>query len=84
MFPIVLLTAAFAPEALHLWLGDAFAQNGSSVLRWLAAGIFANCLAQLPYVLLQSAGRPDIPAKLQLVELPLYVVGLVFWSKLSA
>ena len=81
VFPIVLLTAAFAPEALHLWLGDVFASNGSSVLRWLAAGIFANCLAQLPYVLLQSAGRPDIPAKLQLVELPLYVVGLVFLVK---
>lgn len=77
VFPIVLLTAAFAPETLQLWLGASFAQNGSSVLRWLAAGIFANCLAQLPYVLLQSAGRPDIPAKLQLVELPLYVAGLV-------
>jgi O-antigen/teichoic acid export membrane protein len=77
VFPLVLLTAAFAPEALRLWLGDAFAQNGSSVLRWLAAGIFANCVGQLPFVLLQSAGRPDIPAKLQLVELPVYVVGLM-------
>jgi len=77
VFPIVLLTAAFAPETLHLWLGDAFSRNGSSVLRWLAAGIFANCVGQLPFVLLQSAGRPDIPAKLQLVELPVYVVGLV-------
>jgi len=81
VFPIVLLTAAFAPEVLRFWLGASFAQNGSSVLRWLAAGIFANCLAQLPYVLLQSAGRPDIPAKLQLVELPIYVVGLVFLVK---
>lgn len=77
VFPIVLLAAAFAPEALRLWLGNAFAQNGSSVLRWLAVGIFANCLAQSPYVLLQSAGRPDIPAKLQLVELPVYVVAMV-------
>jgi O-antigen/teichoic acid export membrane protein len=77
VFPIILLTAAFAPEALRLWLGDAFAQNGSSVLRWLAAGIFANCLGQLPFILLQSAGRPDIPAKLQLVELPLYIISLV-------
>jgi len=77
VFPIVLLATAFAPETLRLWLGQAFAQNGSSVLRWLAAGIFANCVGQLPFVLLQSAGRPDIPAKLQLVELPLYVVGLV-------
>jgi O-antigen/teichoic acid export membrane protein len=76
MFPIVLLNAAFAPEALRLWLGGAFAQNGSVVLRWLAAGIFANCLAQLPYVLLQSAGRPDIPAKLQLIELPFYLATL--------
>ena len=81
VFPIVLLTAAFAPETLRLWLGGAFAQNGAAVLRWLAAGIFANCLAQLPYALLQSAGRPDIPAKLQLVELPVYVVGLVLLVK---
>jgi O-antigen/teichoic acid export membrane protein len=76
VFPLVLLTATFAPEALRLWLGEAFARNGTSVLRLFAAGIFANCLAQLPYVLLQGAGRPDIPAKLQLLELPFYVAGL--------
>jgi Na+-driven multidrug efflux pump len=47
------------------------------VLRWLAAGIFANCLAQLPFCLLQSAGQPDLTAKIQLFELPPYLLLLV-------
>src|SRR5713101_506154 len=47
IFPIVLILVTLAPEILRLWLGAAFAQNGSLVLRWLAAGLFVNCLAQL-------------------------------------
>src|SRR5262249_36923925 len=37
VFPIVLTIVTFALEGLRLWLGNAFAQNGASVLRWLAA-----------------------------------------------
>ena len=81
VFPVVLVISAFAPEALRLWLGVSFAQNSSSVLRWLAVGVVANCLAQLPFALLQSAGRPDIPTKLQLVELPVYVFCLLLAVK---
>lgn len=73
VFPIVLVIVTFAPEILRLWLGAAFAQNGSVVLRWLAAGVFVNCLAQTPFALIQGAGRPDITAKLHLLELPLYL-----------
>jgi O-antigen/teichoic acid export membrane protein len=80
-FPVILMIAIFAPEILGLWLGAPFAQNGSLVLRWFTAGVLASCLGHLPYVLLQSAGRPDIPAKLQLVELPLYVCGLLLLVK---
>ena len=55
VFPVVLVISAFAPEALRLWLGVSFAQNSSSVLRWLAVGVaIANCLAQLPFALLQD------------------------------
>jgi O-antigen/teichoic acid export membrane protein len=32
----------------------------------------------LPFVLLQGLGRPDIPAKISLLELPFYVAGL-YW-----
>jgi O-antigen/teichoic acid export membrane protein len=77
IFPIVLIIVVFAPEGLRLWLGGALTERSSLVLRWLAAGIFANCLAQLPFCLLQSAGQPDLTAKIQLFELPPYLLLLV-------
>jgi O-antigen/teichoic acid export membrane protein len=76
LFPIVLVIVTFAPEGLRLWLGPAFAQNSSSVLRWLAAGVFIISLATVPYVLIQGAGRPDITAKLHVAELPVYSAAL--------
>lgn len=73
MFPITLIVVTMAPEGLRFWLGNSFAENGTSVLRWLAAGIFVNSLAHTPFALVQSAGRPDLTAKLHLIELPLYL-----------
>jgi O-antigen/teichoic acid export membrane protein len=77
LFPIVLTIVVFAPEGLRLWLGPVFAQNGTPVLRWLAAGVFVNSVAVLPFVLIQSAGRPDFTAKLCLAELVPYLT--VLW-----
>jgi O-antigen/teichoic acid export membrane protein len=79
--PIILIIVSFAPEFLRLWLGSAFAENGSAVLRWIAAGVFINSLAQLPFVLIQSAGRPDITAKVVCAELPVYLAALWFLTK---
>jgi O-antigen/teichoic acid export membrane protein len=76
LFPIVLVIVTLAPEGLRLWLGPTFAQNGSSVLRWLAAGVFVNSLAHAPFNLIQSAGRADITAKLHLAECPLYLAAV--------
>jgi O-antigen/teichoic acid export membrane protein len=73
IFPIVFILVSFAPEFLHLWLGAAFSANGSVVLRWIATGVFVNSLAQLPFVRIQSAGRPDITAKVAIAELPVYL-----------
>lgn len=81
LFPIVLVIVTLAPEGLRLWLGPTFAQNGSSVLRWLAAGVFVNSLAQVPFALIQSTGRPDITAKLHLLELPIYFVAVWLLTK---
>lgn len=73
IFPLVFMIIAFAPEGLYLWLGQAFVTKGSAALRWLAAGFLVNSLSQIPFGLIQSAGRPDITAKLHLIELPLYL-----------
>jgi O-antigen/teichoic acid export membrane protein len=76
LFPVVLLTVVLAKDGLTLWLGADFAQHSFRVLQWLAVGVFLNSLAQVPFTLLQGGGRPDLTAKLHLIELPLYLLGL--------
>lgn len=62
-----------APEILRLWVGPGFAAEAGSALRLLALGVMANALAHVPLVFLYASGRPDIPAKLHLVELLLHI-----------
>lgn len=76
LFPLALIIVSLAYEGLELWLGADFAQHSASVLQWLAVGVLVNSLAMVPYALIQGAGRPDITAKLHLMELPLYLLGL--------
>lgn len=81
MFPVALVLVTFAHEGMGLWLGADFARHSSGVLQWLAFGVFINCLAQAPFALLQGIGRPDITAKLHLMELPLYAGAIWFLSQ---
>lgn len=81
IFPIVLVVITFASEGLRLWLGPTFSQNGASVLRWAAAGVFLNSLSALPFNLIQSAGRPDITAWLITAELPVYWAALWYLTR---
>ena len=76
MFPLLLTVVLFAREGLTLWVGAEFAAPSTAVLQWLAIGVFINAMAQAPYVVLQSTGRPDLNAKLHLLELPIYLVAL--------
>jgi O-antigen/teichoic acid export membrane protein len=76
IFPVVLVIVTVAPEILRLWLGAAFAENSGEVLRWLAAGIFMNCLSTIPFALLQGIGHADVTGKLVLTDLPISFVGV--------
>jgi len=78
LFPSCLLIVTLAQPTLTLWLGAAFAEHSTHVLQWLAVGVFINSLAQIPFALVQAAGRPDLTAKLHLAELPCYFVGIWF------
>ncbi|MHB9021012.1 MAG: MATE family efflux transporter [Halothiobacillus sp.] len=73
----ILLVGVLLPQLLTLWLGTAFANQIISITQWLMLGILINGFAHIPFALLQSAGRSDITAKIHLIELPLYAVGLV-------
>jgi O-antigen/teichoic acid export membrane protein len=76
LFPIILVAVAFADHALDPWLGPEFAENSATVLRFLAVGVLLNGLAQIPFALIQAAGRPDFTAKLHVIELPFYLLAL--------
>ncbi len=78
LFPIILATIALAQNGLTLWLGVDFARHSTCVVQWLAIGVLANGVALVPFTFLQGAGRPDLTAKLHLLELPIYL-GLLFW-----
>lgn len=79
LFPLCLATVLFAHEGLLLWLGATFAGRSTLLLQVLAIGVFTNSLANMPYALLQAWGRPDITAKLHLVEIPCYFA-LLYWG----
>jgi len=82
LFPAVVVTVGLARSGLTLWLGADFAQHSYRVLQWLAVGVLLNGLATIPFALVQGVGRPDLTAKLHLIELPLYLLGL--WWLISA
>jgi O-antigen/teichoic acid export membrane protein len=82
LFPISVIVIALAHEILRAWLGNEFAQESTRVLQWLTLGVFVNNLAQLPSAFLQGTGRPDLTAKLHLLELPLYL--LILWWGVNA
>lgn len=76
--PIVLAIVTFAREGLGIWLGAQFGQHSTLVLQWLAVGVFLNSLGHSPFALIQGFGRPDLTAKLHIIELPLYVLSLIW------
>jgi O-antigen/teichoic acid export membrane protein len=72
--PITLTTVFFAKEVLYVWLGDNFAKQSTGVLQILILGVLVNSIAYIPYTLFQGIGKPDLPAKFHLIELPIYIV----------
>jgi O-antigen/teichoic acid export membrane protein len=76
--PLSVALALPAPELLNLWLGPEFSEQSSSALRWMAFGMFMGCVAQLPFTLLQSADAASTTAKLHLIQLPIFLLAMVW------
>ncbi len=80
--PLVIILIVAGRDILRLWLGNEFAIQSTRALQLLAVGVLLNSLAQVPYSLIQAAGRPDLTAKLHLAELPIHTV--IAWRLVSA
>src|SRR5205809_238426 len=72
--PLVMVLIVCAGPLMTLWLGPSVAAQSATPFAILAAGVLVNGLAHLPYAYLLGRGRPDLPAKFHLLELPVYVV----------
>jgi O-antigen/teichoic acid export membrane protein len=76
VFPATLLIVCFAREGLLLWINAEFSHASAAILQWLAVGVLINCVGQVAYTALQGIGRPDLTAKVHVLELPLYLAGI--------
>lgn len=81
LFPITLFVACFSFEILLLWLGKDFSENSSVVLVLLSLGVLWNSISAIPFTALQALNRPDITAKVHVIELPFYIVALLFLAQ---
>jgi Membrane protein involved in the export of O-antigen and teichoic acid len=78
MLPLTLALALFAQELLGLWLGAEFAPQGGRPLQIFAAGMLISSLAQVPFTVIQSAGRAKVTALIHAVQVPLFLFALVW------
>lgn len=76
LVPVLFLLFVWAPEILRVWIGDDFASHAAGPFRILVCGFAIGLLAPLTGALLEGVGRPDVVAKLYVVELPINI-GLV-------
>lgn len=80
LFPTILFIVYFGQEGLSLWLGKEFSSESTAVLQILSIGILLNGIAFIPTTLLQSAERPDLTAKIHLLEFPFYLPSVWFMA----
>jgi O-antigen/teichoic acid export membrane protein len=70
---ITVVAIIFAQEILGIWIGEGFARQSAVVLQILVLGIMATSISTITFTNLQAIGRPDVTAKIHLLELPLQI-----------
>ena len=73
MVPITVVGIFAIEPFLSLWVGDAVASVSGPVGQILLVGYWLNTIAVIPFTYLQARRRPDLPAKFNLLEVPVYI-----------
>lgn len=76
--PALIGFAALAEPGMQLWVGRVLAPDAALALQWLAIGLAANLSGQVALAFVQAAERPALAAWGHIVELPLFVMGLLW------
>ncbi len=75
--PVVAAVFLIGPF-LTFWVGKDLGLQAAPVGRLLIIAFWANAFALVPFVRLQASGRPDMVAKILIVQIPPYLGGLYF------
>lgn len=78
LLPISMVLVLFAHELLSLWINPEFASHSALLLQIFSVGILINCMAHVPFTLIQSAGASRLTAIIHMVELPFFL-GVLWW-----
>ena len=73
MSPLIFILMVFDEPILQFWLGRDFAQLSTTVFQILIIIFFLDTFAYIPFTAIQGLGRPDLKAKLDLIQLPIFV-----------
>jgi O-antigen/teichoic acid export membrane protein len=76
--PVVMVITGLGGDILSAWIGADFAERGADAMRLLSLGALAAAVALVPFSLLQGLGRSDLPARFNLIELPVHAA-LSWW-----
>jgi O-antigen/teichoic acid export membrane protein len=76
----ILAVASLSHEVMRMWMGPMFAAQSADVLSIILIGVLMNSVTRVPQAALNAAGRPDVLAKLQAIELPFQIV--ITWGSL--
>jgi len=80
--PITVVVIVLANPFLSLWIGTDFARISTPILQLLAVAVLINSIGQIPYSAIEGMNRPDLIAKLHLLEFPIFL-GLLWFCILK-
>ena len=88
ILPITVAITLFAERLLGSWIGKDFSNESAVLLQILSIAMFIGSMAQIPFTIIQSAGRSKITALIHCVEVPVFLLTLwfliSFWGALGA
>ncbi|MDI6854253.1 MAG: flippase [Deltaproteobacteria bacterium] len=77
--PFIIGVLVFAQPFLSFWISPEFGAESTLLMQLLALGVLVNALAWVPVSAIEAMNRPDLPAKLHLLELPVFL-GILWLS----
>lgn len=78
LLPVCGFLAIFATEVLTIWLDAEFARNSALLLQVFSLGVLINSTAQIPFTVIQSAGKPKWTAIIHVCEALPFLL-LLWW-----